>query len=135
MSDQKKVIAVKAGSASFGPPPDLRARGVGGIGVVIMKVLNELEAPKLVKNPETGEEELAYQSVFIAGVEKTSQVSSKISEARKRGELIDEDAGTMRVFSCKALFEKDEESGEDVKGLRIWRLADEPISTEDPAAT
>lgn len=124
-------VKIKAGTASFGPPPDLRARGVSGIGTVIMKVLNELEAPK----PGESEGELIYQSVFIAGVEKTSQVSSKISEARKRGELIDEVAGTMRVFSCKALFEKDEDTGEDVKGLRIWRLADEPISTDDEPTT
>lgn len=122
---------IKATAVSFGPPPDLRARGVGGAGSVINKVLNELEAPRV----ETidGEEVKVYASVFIQGLEKTSQVSSKISEARKRGELIDEVAGTMRVFTCKALFEKDEETQEDVKGLRVWRLDDEPISTDEPA--
>lgn len=124
-STEKPKVAIKASEVSFGPPPDLRHRGGSGeAGSVITTQILDLPAPD-------GEgENLRYASVFIAGVEKTSQVSAKLTEMRKRGDIIDDIAQTVRVFTCKVLFEKHPETGEDVKGVRIWRLPDEPIKSE-----
>lgn len=125
-----KPVVVKAGAVSFGPPPDMRHRGNGQAGSIIVDEIMKLLPPREGINPDTNESMTEYSTVFIAGLEKTSQVSSKLTEMRKRGDIVDDVAHTVRVFTCKVLFEKDEATGEDVKGIRIWRLEDQPIATE-----
>jgi len=122
MSDVKPRYSV--GEISFGeeaPDPAMR-----GEGAIIAEALMALPPPN-----EKGQQ----ASVFIAGVVKNQEVSTRISSLRKRGDLINADGKTMRKFVTRGSSMQDPQTGEEIKGLRVWRVADEPIENETTDAS